>query len=160
MNNQTKKTVAITGAGSGLGRDIALGFSVKGYRVFGTAMSLEEIEDLKNASGGMVTLSQCDITNEASVKAWANEVEMQTEGGLDILVNNAGILTPGPLEVLSLKAIKREFDVNVFGVIGTIQAFSSLLIAAQGTIVIIGSVGGVLPYPFGGIPFPYMYVVN
>src|SRR5271163_4580450 len=150
MNNQTKKTVAITGAGSGLGRDIALGFSVKGYRVFGTAMSLEEIEDLKNASGGMVTLSQCDITNEASVKAWANEVEMQTEGGLDILVNNAGILTPGPLEVLSLKAIKREFDVNVFGAISVVNSFLPALRKTRGRIVQVSTMTATLPFPFNG----------
>jgi len=40
----------------------------EGYRVFGTAMSLDEIADLKKASGGAVNLSQCDITNEAAVK--------------------------------------------------------------------------------------------
>jgi 1-acylglycerone phosphate reductase len=49
-----------------------------------------------------------------------------------------------------LAIARKLFDVNVFGVIGAIQVFSSLLIAAQGTIVIIGSVGGILPYPFGG----------
>ena len=55
-----------------------------------------------------------------------------------------------PLLDSDLAIAKKVFDVNVFGVIGAIQVFSPLLIAAQGTIVIIGSVGGVLPYPFGG----------
>jgi len=82
---QRKRSAAITGAGSGLGRDIALGLAAKGYRVFGTAISSEEIADLKKASGGAVNLSQCDITNEAAVKVWANEVTIQTEGGLDPL---------------------------------------------------------------------------
>jgi NAD(P)-dependent dehydrogenase (short-subunit alcohol dehydrogenase family)/predicted SnoaL-like aldol condensation-catalyzing enzyme len=150
MNNQTKKNVVITGSGSGLGRDIALGFSAKGYRVFGTAMSLEEIEDLKNASGGTVTLSQCDITNEAAVKAWANEVAIQTEGGLDILVNNAGILTPGPIEVLSLNAIKREFEVNVFGAIAVVNSFLPALRKTRGRIVQVSTMTATLPFPFNG----------
>lgn len=58
-----------------------------------------------------------------------------------------------PVLDVDLNTARKLFDVNVFGVIATIQAFSSLLIAAQGTIVIIGSVGGVLPYPFGGTSF-------
>src|SRR5579871_5682769 len=43
-------TAAVTGAGSGLGRDIALGLAAKNFRVFGTALSPREIDDLKNAS--------------------------------------------------------------------------------------------------------------
>jgi 1-acylglycerone phosphate reductase len=65
-----------------------------------------------------------------------------------------------PLLDCDLSTAKKLFDVNVFGVIGAIQTFSSLLIAAQGTIVIIGSVGGVLPYPFGGISFPFACLIN
>jgi 1-acylglycerone phosphate reductase len=42
------------------------------------------------------------------------------------------------------------YDVNVWGVIRTTQVFSSLVIAAEGTIVIIGSLAGVMPYVFGG----------
>ena len=72
-DEQKKRSAVITGAGSGLGRDIALGLAAKGYRVFGTAMSLDEIVDLKKVSGGTVNLSQCDITDEAAVKAWARE---------------------------------------------------------------------------------------
>src|SRR5216684_4483018 len=100
--DERKRSAAITGAGSGLGRDIALGLAAKGYRVFGTAMASEEIADLKQASGGAVTLSQCDITVEADVRAWASEVATQNEAGLALLISNAGILTPGPLEVLPL----------------------------------------------------------
>src|SRR5580692_7157441 len=92
-SEQNKRSAAVTGAGSGLGRDIALGLGTKGYRVFGTAMSSEEIADLKKVSGGAVNLTVCDITNEAAVKAWADEVTSQNEGRLDLLISNAGILT-------------------------------------------------------------------
>ena len=149
-NDQVQRTAAITGAGGGLGRDIALGLSAKGYRVFGTAMSSEEIEDLIQASGGAVTLSRCDITDEAAVKAWASEVATQNEGGLDLLISNAGILTPGPLEVLPLSAIRREFDVNVFGALAVVNAFLPALRKARGRIVQVSTMTASLPFPFNG----------
>jgi NADP-dependent 3-hydroxy acid dehydrogenase YdfG len=93
-DGQRKRSTVITGAGSGLGRDIALGLAAKGYRVFGTAMSSDEITDLKKVSSGAVNLAQCDITDEAAVKAWAGEVTVQNEGCIDLLINNAGILAP------------------------------------------------------------------
>src|SRR4029077_20868348 len=94
-DGQKNRCAVITGAGSGLGRDIALGLAAKGYRVFGTAISADEIADLKRASDGAGKLSQCDITNEASVKAWASDVTIQDDSGIDLLISNAGILTPG-----------------------------------------------------------------
>ena len=72
-----------------------------------------EVAHLTKASGGAVTLSRCDITDEAAVEDGARAVRAQTEGGLDLLISNAGVLTPGPLEVLPLSAVRREFDVNV-----------------------------------------------
>src|SRR5580704_6463957 len=96
-NKQVARTAAITGAGSGLGRDIALGLAEKGYTVFGTAMAEAEVQDLKSASGGRVSLSVCDITKEKDVKAWAGRVSaaLGVGLGLDLLISNAGILTPG-----------------------------------------------------------------
>jgi NAD(P)-dependent dehydrogenase (short-subunit alcohol dehydrogenase family) len=99
VTQQQHLTAAVTGAGSGLGRDIALALAAKNYRVFGTALSPQEIDDLKQASDGAVSLSQCDISDEAAVRNWVREVVAQTGGGLDLLISNAGVLTPGPLEV-------------------------------------------------------------
>src|SRR6267154_5617495 len=145
-----KRSAAVTGAGSGLGRDIALGLAAKDYRVFGTAMSPEEIADLRQASGGAVTLSRCDITDEAAVEGWAREVRAKTEGGLNLLISNAGILTPGPLEVLPLSAIRREFEVNVFGAIAVVNALLPALREARGRIVQVSTWTASLPLPFNG----------
>lgn len=147
---QKKRSAAVTGAGSGLGRDIALGLAVKGYRVFGTAMSSQEIEDLKQASGGTVTLNRCDITDEVAVKGWAREVATENEGMLDLLISNAGILTPGPLELLPLSAIRHEFEVNVFGVLAVVNAFLPALRKAHGRIVQVSTMTASLPFPFNG----------
>ena len=118
------RSAVVTGAGGGLGRDIALGLAAKGYIVFGTAFSAGEVSNLKEASGGRVSLTVCDITKEQAVKAWAAGVsEALGGGGLNLLINNAGILTPGPLEVLPLDAIRHEFDVNVFGALSVMNAF-------------------------------------
>src|ERR1700742_1690076 len=153
MSNLTQHnqlTAAVTGAGSGLGRDIALGLAAKNYRVFGTALSPDEINDLKQASDGAVSLSQCDITDEAAVRNWVRDVAIQTGGGLDLLISNAGILTPGPLEVLPLSAIRREFEVNVFGVLAVINAFLPALRKQRGRIVQVSTWTASLPLPFNG----------
>src|SRR5258708_11742987 len=150
MASTKKRSAAVTGARSGLGRDIALGLAAKDYRVFGTAMSPEEIADLRQASGGAVPLSRWDITDDAAVEGWAREVRATTEGGLNLLISNAGILTPGPLEVLPLSAIRREFEVNVFGALAVVNAFLPALREARGRIVQVSTWTASLPLPFNG----------
>lgn len=148
--HDTQRSAVVTGAGSGLGRDIALGLAAKRYRVFGTAFSQQEIADLNQASAGAVTLRQCDITNETAVKAWAAEVTTSNQGRIDLLISNAGILTPGPLEVLSLAAIRHEFEVNVFGALSVVNAFLPALRSARGRIVQVSTMTATLPFPFNG----------
>ncbi len=151
VTKQRQRSTAITGAGGGLGRDIALGLAAKGYRVFGTAMAGGEIADLQQASGGKVALSICDITDEKSVQSWARGVsDTLGEAGLDLLISNAGILTPGPLEVLPLAAVRREFEVNVFGAMSVMNAFLPALRKARGRIVQISTWTASLPLPFNG----------
>jgi NAD(P)-dependent dehydrogenase (short-subunit alcohol dehydrogenase family) len=151
-NENNPRSVAITGAGSGLGRDIALGFANKGYRVFGTGFTEAEVKDLKDSSAGRVSLAVCDITKEQQVKNWSKQVsEALGEGrGLDLLISNAGILTPGPIEVLPLDAIRREFEVNVFGALSVMNAFLPALRRARGRIVQISTWTASLPLPFNG----------
>jgi NAD(P)-dependent dehydrogenase (short-subunit alcohol dehydrogenase family) len=145
------RSAAVTGAGGGLGRDIALGLAAKGYVVFGTAVSAAEVEDLKKVSGGRVRLAVCDITKEQAVKAWAGGVsDALGYGGLDLLINNAGILTPGPLEVLPLDAIRHEFDVNVFGALSVMNAFLPALRKARGRFVQVSTWTASVPLPFNG----------
>jgi NAD(P)-dependent dehydrogenase (short-subunit alcohol dehydrogenase family) len=153
MNDQLGqgRTAAVTGAGGGLGREIALQLAAKGYRVFGADVVHKELDDLFYASNGRVCPSLTDITDDDAVTTWVRDVTDEVgEAGLDVLVSNAGILTPGPLEVLPLRAIKHEFDVNVFGGVAVINAFLPALRAARGRIVSIGSMTGRFPLPFNG----------
>ena len=140
----------VTGAGSGLGHDLALGLANRGYRVFGTAVAYDEVRDMSAESGGAVNLTVTDIRDQRAVRALAGDVADATKGRLDLLVSNAGILTPGPLELLDVNAIRNEFDVNVFGVLTVAQAFLPALRASQGRIVQISTVSVDLPLPFNG----------
>ena len=152
MEKTAINTVAITGAGSGLGLDLAIGYAKQGYKVFGTAISPQEIESIKKELGSLdITLTVTDITKEQDVKNW-REIVVSKLGnqGLDILVNNAGVLTPGPMEVLELEAIRKEFEVNVLGSISTIKAFLPSLRKTKGRIVQIGSLTGPFSLPFSG----------
>jgi NAD(P)-dependent dehydrogenase (short-subunit alcohol dehydrogenase family) len=148
---QSGRSVAITGAGGGLGRDIALQLAAKGYVVFGTAFTPAEVQELKEASSGRVNLVVCDITKPEAVKAWARGVsDALGDSGLDLLINNAGILTPGPIELLPLDAIRREFDVNVFGALSVINAYLPALRKARGRVVQISTWTASVPLPFNG----------
>ena len=60
-----------------------------------------------------------------------------------------------PVLDVDIDIMKKVYDVNLYGVIRTTQVFSSLVIAAQGTIVIIGSIAGIMPYVFGGTPLRF-----
>jgi NAD(P)-dependent dehydrogenase (short-subunit alcohol dehydrogenase family) len=151
MSEQSGRSVAITGGGGGLGRDIALQLAAKGYVVFGTAFTPAEVQDLKDASGGRVNLTVCDITKPQAVKVWADGVsDALGVAGLDLLINNAGILTPGPIEVLSLDAIRREFDVNVFGALSVMNGYLPALRKARGRIVQVSTWTASVPLPFNG----------
>lgn len=91
------------------------------------------------------------MTRETAVQAWATSVTGTLgDTGLDLLINNAGILTPGPIEVLPLEAIRREFDVNVFGALSVINAFLPALRKARGRIVQVSTWTASVPLPFNG----------
>src|SRR5712672_612972 len=91
------------------------------------------------------------MTKEESVKAWAAGVsDALGDAGLDVLINNAGILTPGPIEVVPLDAIRREFDVNVFGALSVINSFLPALRKARGRIVQVSTWTASVPLPFNG----------
>ncbi|WP_241432168.1 SDR family NAD(P)-dependent oxidoreductase [Ilumatobacter nonamiensis] len=139
----TGRTAIVTGAGSGLGVDIAAGLAAKGYRVFGTSLDSED----SSADTG-VELAHVDITDTTAVRSWAAHVEEETGGRVDLLINNAGILTPGPLEVVPLDAIRREFEVNTFAPLTVVNAFLPQLRAAGGRIVQISTISAAFPMAF------------
>ncbi len=130
---------------------MAIKLAAKGYRVFGTARSETDAADLEKASAGNAAVTLADVTDQRSVTAWVGKVSDELgERGLDVLISNAGTLTPGPLEVIPLADIRREFEVNVFGAMAVINGFLPALRKSRGRIVQIGAMTGRLPVPFDG----------
>ncbi|MBD8869614.1 SDR family NAD(P)-dependent oxidoreductase [Nocardioides sp. MJB4] len=147
MSADIERVAVVTGAGSGLGREISLGLAARGYRVFGTAFATAEVAELDAASGGAVRLEVVDIVDSAAVGAWAESVQDEV-AGVDLLMSNAGILTPGPIELLSIDDVRREFEVNTFGPLRVVNAFLPSLRAARGRIVQISTITATVPLPF------------
>lgn len=98
---------------------------------------------------GIETIS-LEVTDEQSINSCLDHVRTATEGrGLDMLINNAGINYTVPALDVDMGDIRRLFETNVFAVMALCQKFAPLLIEAKGTIVMIGSLAGVIPYVFG-----------
>jgi 1-acylglycerone phosphate reductase len=142
------KTVLITGCSSGIGHALAREFKSQNFRVFATARKTESIADL--AALGIETLA-LEATSSESIEALKAEIVSRTGGKLDFLVNNAGRSYTVPALEVEMKEIEATFAVNVFAVMRMTQAFAPLLIEAQGTIAMIGSLAGVMPYTFGSV---------
>jgi NAD(P)-dependent dehydrogenase (short-subunit alcohol dehydrogenase family) len=91
-----------------------------------------------------------DITDSESILRAKTAIARASDVSLVGLVNNAGVAIAGPLEVLPIEALRRQFDVNFFGTIETTQAFLPALREAGGRIVNVSSIGGKLAAPFVG----------
>jgi NAD(P)-dependent dehydrogenase (short-subunit alcohol dehydrogenase family) len=135
----------ITGCSSGIGRATASGAAAAGHRVFATARRPESIADL----AGTEHLA-LDVTDPASIRRAVQEC-LSRAGRIDVLVNNAGYGQMGPVEDIPVSKWKEEFEVNFFGIIEMTQAvLPAMRQQGSGTIVMIGSIGGLISYPFGG----------
>jgi 1-acylglycerone phosphate reductase len=148
----TRPTVLITGCTpGGIGHSLALSFHAHGLRVLATARpsSLSTLSALSDK--GIETLS-LDVTSETSIQECLDSVTALTKGrGLDYLVNNAGASYTVPALDVNMDEVRKLFETNFFAVVRLTQAFSPLLIQSHGTIVMIGSLAGVIPYVFGSM---------
>jgi NADP-dependent 3-hydroxy acid dehydrogenase YdfG len=90
-----------------------------------------------------------DVSDAASVATLAAELQLRG-GRLDVLVNNAGRGLAGPLLEADLDAAKKLYDTNVWGLLAVTQACAPFVIAAQGTVVNMSSVGAIVPLPWIG----------
>ena len=146
MTKEALKTVLVTGASSGIGKETAKALIAKGYKVFAAARRLEKMADLESLGGFPIKL---DVTNEQDLSACVNHINDQ-HGGVDILVNNAGFGLYGSVEETSLDDVRRQFDVNFFAMARLTQLVLPHMRANKsGKIINIGSVVGRCPSPLG-----------
>jgi NADP-dependent 3-hydroxy acid dehydrogenase YdfG len=147
------KTILITGASSGFGRDTAETLARAGHRVFASMRDVAgrnsaHAAALRAAGAGVVEL---DVTDDASVDTAVAEILAQT-GRIDVLVNNAGMASAGVSEAFSADQAKILFNTNVVGVLRATRAvLPGMRAAGDGLIINIGSILGRVTFPFFGI---------
>ncbi|MEV3861522.1 SDR family oxidoreductase [Streptomyces sp. NPDC050095] len=124
-NRFSGSTALVTGAGSGLGRAIALALAAEGANVVAvgrTAAPLDETVALIEAAGGTALAHPADVSRADDVKA-AVRTTVDRFGSLDVAVNNAGVFRGGgPVADLSAKDWQTLLDINVTGVLYGLQA--------------------------------------
>jgi NAD(P)-dependent dehydrogenase (short-subunit alcohol dehydrogenase family) len=146
------KTILITGASTGFGRDTAETLARAGHTVLASmrdpkAKNREHAAALRKQGIEVVAL---DISDDASVIQAVNEVLALRR--IDVLINNAGILSAGVTEAFTPDQAKVVFNTNVVGLLRTTRAvLPSMRAQGDGLIINIGSVVGRVTFPFFGI---------
>ena len=157
MAEAPSKAVLITGCSSGIGRATAERLAGAGWTVYATARNVDAIEDLEQQ--GCTTLA-LDVTDEESMRAAVTRVE-EDAGAVGVLVNNAGYSQSGALEELGPDEVRRQFDTNVFGLLRMTQlALPGMRRQRWGKVVNVGSMGGKLTLPGGGLYHATKYSVE
>ncbi len=142
------KTVLITGASSGMGKETALLLAEHGYSVYaGVRRSSEELLDEAQKRGLTLNTVTLDVQDTASIQQAVQHV-MAKEGKIDVLVNNAGFGLLATLEEGTDEEIFQQFDVNVFGLIKmTREVLPHMRQARSGVVINISSFLGKMGLP-------------
>lgn len=151
MNFQNQ-IVWITGASSGIGRELALEFARQGAIVAVSARRMNLLEALVNeieSAGGKAKAVFCDILDEVSIKNCVNQI-IDSFGKLDVAVANAGFGVFGKMEDLTQEEWQRQFQGNVIGLALTAKYALPHLKQTKGRLALVGSVGAYLPNPYVG----------
>jgi short-subunit dehydrogenase len=141
------KVVAITGGARGIGKATATALVRKGCRVAIGDLDLGLAEQTAAGLGGGTIALALDVTDRASFTAFLEESERQL-GPVDVVINNAGIMPVTALVDESDDSIKRQLDINIYGVIvGTQLAIERMRPRGSGHIVNIASQAGKTAIP-------------
>jgi NAD(P)-dependent dehydrogenase (short-subunit alcohol dehydrogenase family) len=151
------KAVLITGCSSGIGAATAKHLIAEGWTVYATARRPETLVGLERAGCRILAL---DVTDEESRRRAVDQV-VGAEGAVGVLINNAGYSQSGAVESVPLDRVRHQFETNVFGVIRMCQlVLPGMRSQRWGKIVNVGSMGGRLTFPGGGIYHASKYAVE
>lgn len=147
------KTILITGASTGFGRDTAETLAGAGHNVFASMRDPKTRNrahaDALIAKG--IHIVELDVTNSESVDQAVANVIMEA-GGIDVLINNAGVASAGVSEAFTDTQVTALFDVNVIGLHRVTRAVLPTFRDQQdGLIINIGSILGRVTFPFFGL---------
>ncbi len=142
------KTVLITGAGTGFGKEAAFRLAEKGFKVIATVEIYAQVQTLKweaAAKGLNIFVEKLDVTVDGDRKK-------ALKWGVEILVNNAGVLEGGAVMDIPSENMRHEFDVNVIGPLLLTQGIVKQMVKrGEGRVVWVSSREGINVNPFTGI---------
>src|SRR2546426_7162034 len=143
----TGRVALVTGCSGGTGEATAIALAQGGYRVFASGRTLAGVEHLR---GPAIEPIEIDVTDDASIQRGVARV-FNAAGRIDLLVNNAGIAIFGAIEDLDRAAVRRQFEVNVFGAMAVCRAVLPTMRRQRGgCIVNVSSVAGRFSAPLIG----------
>ena len=149
------KVAAITGAGSGIGRGLALELAAKGCHLAlsdvddtGIAETVALVERAAGIAGSVkVSSAHVDVTDRDAVEAWAADV-VDEFGRVNLIFNNAGVALSANVSAMSYESFRWLMDINFWGVVhGTMAFLPHLKASGDGHVVNISSVFGLLGIP-------------
>ena len=147
---KTGMRVVVTGAGSGLGRELALRYAQEGARLALADIQEEGLGEtlrLVEAAGGSGFTRRCDVRDYSQLAALAQSCE-EVMQGVDVLINNAGVASGGWFEELSLEDWEWQISINLMGVVKGCKAFVPMLLSqGSGRIINIASMAALMQAP-------------
>ena len=136
-----QKAILITGASTGIGRNMAETLAANGYFVYAGARKQTDLDELNTIDN--VQAIRLDVTVQEEIDAAVRTVRNGGRG-LYGLVNNAGVGVVGPLIELTEDDMQFQMNVNLFGPYRVTSAFAPLIIESEGRITTTGSISGIL----------------
>jgi NAD(P)-dependent dehydrogenase (short-subunit alcohol dehydrogenase family) len=142
-----KKVWFVTGAGRGMGVDIARAALAAGHAVVATGRDPERVDDAVGAHDDLLTVA-LDVTDPASAQA-AVDAAVERFGRIDVLVNNAGNFYAGFFEEITPADFRAQIETNLFGPLNVTRAVLPVLRAQRsGHVVTISSTAGLIGQEF------------
>lgn len=143
------KTILITGASSGIGKETAKLFQSNGWNVIATMRNPETETELKQLEN--VLVAKLDVLDLESIKKAISQ-GIQKFGSVDVLLNNAGYGAYGPLEAFRRDQVLRQFNTNVIGLLDVSKTIlPHFRQNKKGIIINISSIGGKITFPLGSL---------
>jgi NAD(P)-dependent dehydrogenase (short-subunit alcohol dehydrogenase family) len=149
MRNLRDKVIAITGAGSGIGRALAVQLAEERSKLAICDIDESSVLETADALNGScrVMVAAVDVSKRIAVESWAADV-VKVYGHVDVIINNAGVCAKGAVEELSYDDFHWVIDINLWGVIHGVKAFVPYMkLRPESHIVNISSLNAFVPFP-------------